>query len=113
MFDNGTQTVHGLPRTTLVNCHLTGLLIAFKNVSDEVIQVVSVSVIAINITIRFAAKGEASSRSLQSGSEVLKYFGNGIDLIVLLYLLDIQGVSDAVLLFLCLFFFCLSNQEMK
>jgi hypothetical protein len=61
MFDNGTPIVHGSPRTTLANCHLTELLVEFEDVSNEVIQVVSVSVIArtsaYDTTIRFAAKG--------------------------------------------------------
>jgi len=46
MFENGTPIVHQSPGITLANCHLTELLVEFEDVSDEVIQVVSVSVIA-------------------------------------------------------------------
>jgi hypothetical protein len=50
MLDNGTLVVHGPPRTALAlaNCHLTELLVEFEDVSDEVMQVISVSVIDIN-----------------------------------------------------------------
>ena len=52
MLDNGTLIVDGPPKTalalTLANCHLIELLVEFEDVSDEVMQVISVSVIDMN-----------------------------------------------------------------